>query len=219
LTGLRTNAGLHYGYQGFKFIARGPIFDMQPEESVLNRLRKATRTIHHRIDAGLNAVEEFASPSGRTRLTRRYYLLHAPAEAALSPWLEGLREVQFNRRRKTQLLESALSRLGSEQPLIKESDRPRLSSQAEALGWLYVLEGSALGGRVIQRALIARGVDLTGLEFLNPYGRATAWQWKAFLSILENEAGADATRSEAAVRGGLSGFRYAERCLSGALEA
>lgn len=48
--------------------------------------------------------------------------------------------------------------------------RAEISNRAEALGFLYVIEGSTLGGRLILRELAAGGAEITGLSFLDPFG-------------------------------------------------
>ncbi len=59
-------------------------------------------------------------------------------------------------------------------------DFPAPTGQAEALGMLYVLEGSTLGGRFITGALAARGVIDPGLAFLDPYRDQTGVRWRSF---------------------------------------
>jgi heme oxygenase len=88
------------------------------------------------------------------------------------------------------------------------------SSTGVALGWVYVAEGSMLGGRIIRRRLSAAGSDLKGLSFLDPYGDQTGDRWRAFLTVLE-QACADGTASiDQVVRGGVEAFAFAHATLS-----
>jgi heme oxygenase len=92
---------------------------------------------------------------------------------------------------------------------------PAPRSAAEALGMLYVLEGSTLGGRMILRALAERGVHDPALQFLDPYGTDTGARWRAFLDVLARETGDDEERIAAACRGGVTAFRHAADVLCG----
>ena len=62
------------------------------------------------------------------------------------------------------------------------STLPRVATFADALGCLYVLEGSTLGGQFIRREVAAR-LGLTpdrGCAFFAGYGERTGAMWKAF---------------------------------------
>lgn len=50
-------------------------------------------------------------------------------------------------------------------------------TQAQALGWVYVLEGATLGGRHIRKALSARVPGLH-VRFFDAYGESTAQRWR-----------------------------------------
>jgi heme oxygenase len=177
---------------------------------VLSRLRAATQQAHHRLEDRLQAIEQLATPLGRMALAPRYYVLHAGAEQAIAPHLDTLAGLDFAVRRRSPQIASDLATLGQGRPTLGRP--PVVDSAAAALGWMYVLEGSTLGGRMIHRELERRGVGLEGLGFLDPYGEDTGARWRAFLAVMEREA-----RDEAAivdvVAGGVAGFAHAEACL------
>jgi heme oxygenase len=61
------------------------------------------------------------------------------------------------------------------------------SSPAKALGTAYVLEGSTLGGQVINRALAgASWAPPGGLRYFTPYGENTGAMWRETLETLAN---------------------------------
>jgi heme oxygenase len=135
-----------------------------------------------------------------------YQRLHRAAERAMQPWLSTLAGLDFAARCRTPLFGAAA--VGA--PMM---DHPVLGSRSEALGLLYVMEGSTLGGRMIVRSLAERGVDVTGLRFLDPYGAETGARWRGFLAVLEREVGEEHGRFNDAARGASKGFRLAEECL------
>jgi heme oxygenase len=175
------------------------------------RLREATAPEHQRLEARLAVHQRIASRAGRAALIARYWRFHGHAEAALAPWLSDLEGLDFEARLRTPLLARDFADLGLAPPAGAGAGDP-VESRGEALGVLYVLEGSALGGRVIRRQLAARGADFVGLGFLDPYGGRTGERWRSFLDVLERET-AEPEAAEAAVAGALAGFRQAEAAL------
>ncbi len=60
-----------------------------------------------------------------------------------------------------------------------------VSCEAAALGSLYVMEGSTLGGQVIRKTLSADAWPRPGgPRYFNPYGRQTAAKWREFQTYL-----------------------------------
>ena len=176
--------------------------------SVLDGVRRATRQAHARLEDRLDAVGQLADPKRRPGLIGRYAALYLPADAALSPHLGDVEGLAFASRSRARFL-AAFAGTAPLPPF------PRPRSRAEALGLLYVLEGSSLGGRMVLRALADRGVEEPALAFLDPYGAATGALWRGFLTVLERDAGTQPGDSEAAADGALRGFAHAESLLCG----
>jgi heme oxygenase len=175
------------------------------------RLRAATAADHQRLEARLAVQERVADAAARAGLVVRYWRFHARAEAALAPWLGGMQGLDFEARLRTPLLRRDLADLGLEPP--DDGDEgPAVESLGAALGVMYVLEGSALGGRVIRRELAQRGQDFVGLGFLDPYGPETGRRWRSFLEVLAREA-REMGQARAVVGGARAGFRHAEQVL------
>ena len=170
------------------------------------RMRAATDAIHRRLEARLDVVERLADPAQRPDLMRRYAALHVPADEALGPYLSALPGLDFSGRSRTPLL----ARFVGDAPL---PAFPLPISPAQALGMLYVLEGSTLGGRIILRMLASRGVQDPSLAFLDPYGAQTGARWRGFLAVLAREADDNEERIAQACDGARSGFLHAERLL------
>lgn len=173
------------------------------------RLRAATRHAHRQLEERTAILDRVRSRAGRAEVVRGFYRLHAEAEAAAEPWLAAIPGLDFEGRRRTARLANDLRALGSATPSVAR-DALRIDHEAGALGLLYVLEGSSLGGQVIRRQV----GDLTGLSFLDPYGARTGERWRAFLAVLTASLPRPSD-VEAAVAGALAGFRHAELRLCG----
>ncbi len=179
--------------------------------SVISRLRAATAQAHQDLEDGLDLIREAADRAGRRALVGRFHALHLGAERALEPLLADYPGLEFEDRRRSPWLAADLADLGVDATPPCRIAAP--ASTAEALGFFYVLEGSTLGGKVIRRAMEAKGADMLGLSFLTPYGEATGERWRAFMTLLEATEPADA---DAIVRGGVKGFEAARRWLCAA---
>lgn len=174
------------------------------------RVRDATGTEHQRLEAGLDVFTRVATPAGRRALVAGFHRLHAGAEAAMAPHLARLPGLDFEARRRTPHLLKDLAALGGEAGA--PAAAKGCGGLGAALGWMYVLEGSTLGGRMIRRRLEAAGQTLTGLSFLDPYGDQGGQRWRMFIEVLERE-GADPAVAQAVLAGALAGFRCAEAVL------
>ncbi|MBS0360085.1 MAG: biliverdin-producing heme oxygenase, partial [Proteobacteria bacterium] len=136
--------------------------------TIHRRLREETRAQHERLEARADILGRIASPAGRRDVVARFHRLHADVEAAAGPWVSDLDGLDYEARRRTGVLDRDLADLGV-RPSARDSDRaPKAACIGEALGLVYVLEGSTLGGQVIRREALAKGGDLKGLSFLDP---------------------------------------------------
>jgi len=161
----------------------------------------------------MDILAQVARPDARRALVEGFHTLHAEAEAALAPWLQDLDGLEFDaRRRSHQLARDLVAVAGQARPAPEAP--PVVASLGEALGRMYVLEGSTLGGRVIRKAVEGRGEGMTGLSFLDPYGDQVGARWRAFLAVLDRHARAPADL-DAMVLGARAGFRRAEYLLCG----
>jgi heme oxygenase (biliverdin-IX-beta and delta-forming) len=171
----------------------------------LARTRAQTRELHERAEAlvdlsRLRTVERYQT------LLSRLLGFHGPLERRLAHVDLGVVGLDLDARRKAHLLEDDLRCLGVDPGQVPAcGDLPALPALPEALGCLYVLEGSTLGGQVISRHLreTMSVVPGRGGSFFASEGRDVGAMWRAFCRALE--AGCpgepEATRAaESAVR-------------------
>jgi len=170
---------------------------------ILDHLRSATRDLHDGLEARLDVFARIADPAQRREMIGRFLAFYRPAEAALARLLADEPDLSFDTRRKVPALERDLTALKAAPPADAPLTLP--AGRCEALGFLYVLEGSTLGGRVIDKQLRARGLSPEGLSFFRGYGEHTGPRWKAFCAVLER-----ADDKAAAARGARSAFAQME---------
>lgn len=121
-------------------------------------------------------------------LVAGFYGFIAPAEESLlRSGACGQTQVPFSGREKTPILVKDLENLEQPIPMVIPDDAAmNLSSPAKALGYLYVMEGSTLGGQFISRHLKKHlGLDAeNGAAYFNGYGSQTSARWKEFCEAL-----------------------------------
>lgn len=160
------------------------------QEQLSDRLRAETEPKHRAIE-DVNLLGDVFKPNYTReeyiRLLKELYSFYNAAETALAQGdLPILKTLEFEKRQKLPRLISDLDALG-----VSESDRaqlplantlPPLTTDSQALGYLYVAEGSTLGSQIIVKKLAERlgeeAISCTG--FYHGYGPDTMPQWRAF---------------------------------------
>lgn len=180
--------------------------DRGTDDDVLRLLRTGTAAEHEDVERTLDLL---APSLDRHRLARVLDAMHGfwrAAETGLDEWAlrcpDDAERVEWPRRRRASLFAADLRGLGS-----PASDRfpalPPVPGTDEALGRMYVLEGSTLGGVFIDRHL-AGLPELAGVTIraFSPYGSETGAMWAAFrrTTRLRVTEGGDATAMLEAAR-------------------
>ena len=153
-------------------------------DDVLRRLRAATAEDHERVEAALDLMDPDLD---RTRLAAALTCLHGfwrAAEDGLDDWAarhpRDADRLEWPRRRRAALYAGDLRTLGGA-PTCRGPALRVVGDTDEALGRMYVLEGSTLGGTFIDRHLAGRPA-LAGvrLRAFSPYGEHTGAMWAAY---------------------------------------
>lgn len=158
--------------------------------SVSETVRERTRKAHVRAEQAFALEERLASRDAYARLLVRLRGYYVPLEEALVAWesrsaTEGL---DVAARMRAGLLDVDLAVLGRphDGSGTAQVTPPVLGDLPQALGWLYVLEGSALGGRVIARRALRRlGADLPVAFFTGADGPDLGGRWRSLRTALD----------------------------------
>ena len=180
--------------------------ELLPAPDLAGRLRSATAKAHLRLEQELDLLTPPLLKPRFAWLLRRFLGFHLAWEQAMAA-APGFSELIAQRSRLDHLRRD-LAALGVSGAEIEAT--PRCAAAAglartpeAALGSLYVMEGSTLGGQVIGRALADtpwRPAD--GLTYFNPYGERTGAMWRAFKTAATQicRPGAEAAVEAGAVR-------------------
>ena len=186
---------------------------------VLRLLRAGTTAEHESVERTLDLLDPHLD---RTRLTGVLTRMHGfwrAAEAGLDDWAarfpSDARAVTWSGRRRAGLFAADLDALGAA-PVDAEPALPPVGTTDDALGRLYVLEGSTLGGVFIDRHLDGLP-SLSGvrLRAFTPYGPETGAMWHAFRRVTRDRV-ADGGDADAMLTAATATFRaLADWCRPG----
>ncbi|WP_027379758.1 biliverdin-producing heme oxygenase [Chryseobacterium daeguense] len=118
--------------------------------------------------------------------TNYLMLLHAEDKIFNSLSDNFTDKLQLDSRKKLSLIEKDLKSLNLERQ--NPSHELQFANENEALGAMYVIEGSTLGGNVIARQLSkTEGFDDVTFNFFGCYQENTGPMWKSFKEVLDTE--------------------------------
>ncbi|SNX71559.1 heme oxygenase [Cereibacter ovatus] len=154
-------------------------------------LRQKTAALHERVEVLLGLPDSIADRTDYVAWLGHYLALYQPLEsrmAAFDGWTDlGRFDPDPGHSRR---LIRDLDAFGLDARTLdraRAAGCPALTSFAQALGARYVLEGSALGGKVILRHLRARLGDEIGAAtaFFGGPSHAEATHWRTFKAALD----------------------------------
>ncbi len=176
-------------------------------------LRAATRPAHDRLEGTLGLLDEHLDLGAYTQALGRFYGFWRGWEPRVAALLDD--EAFLQPRRRLHLLAADLAVVGCSPHAVAALPRcppPVLRDAAEAFGSVYVMEGSTLGGRIMERNVTrCLGLDQrSGCSYFAGYGAETGAMWRSFLARLDAMPAVDAPRIAA---GASATFECLERWL------
>lgn len=189
---------------------------------ILNELRSRTRPEHESVEQNPFAKAMMDGTMSREQykeFLQKFYGFHVPLEQALSAFSWSAVGINFDERRKTSFLEQDLRSLGmtdSEIALLPKSDNlPALGSLEVAIGVMYVMEGSTLGGQ-IQSRQVQKLFGFTaenGTAYFSSYGANVGLMWKACCEAIVLVANNDEAKEEIIIGSAQATFAALEHWL------
>ncbi|MDQ1092145.1 heme oxygenase [Xanthomonas sacchari] len=174
--------------------------DLLAHASRAERLKAATHQAHARLDQRIMAAQPFASREHYMRFLQVQYRFHCDMESIYGNPVLASVVPDLAQRRRLPALVADLHDLGVAPPAtggtaLHRTDYPR---QVEALGWLYVAEGSNLGAAILAKLAARLGLHAQfGARHLAGPEDGRARHWRQFTAALDRIA--LATEQEQAV--------------------
>ncbi|MBS9478321.1 biliverdin-producing heme oxygenase [Ancylobacter radicis] len=158
------------------------VTDMQPD-SRAKRFKAATTAAHEMVDTTVMGAKPFASRENYERFLRFQYRLHRHVEPLYAaPELQDLLPGLADRSRLDPL-EQDFADLGLTLP---EAGFGPVLPKAEALGWLYVVEGSNMGAAFLAKDAARIGFSSAfGARHLAGHADGRGLHWRRFTAGLD----------------------------------
>jgi heme oxygenase len=161
-----------------------------------DELKEYTEEVHHASEKKMIvALRHISTYEDYIRMLNWLYGFYAPVERLVRQHLTEDNFPDINRRSRAEYILWDIRESGLPVPKPEACERlPLIDSFHSALGAMYVLEGSTLGGRIIA-GMIARSLESTqSLSFFNGYGAETGYMWSTFKTYLNQPFSTDERR-------------------------
>ncbi|RFS14980.1 biliverdin-producing heme oxygenase [Emticicia sp. C21] len=164
---------------------------MNPTENIINKLRTHTGTLHSELEQtpiSVALLDEQVSTQNYVAYLQRMREIVAFYESKVFPALADTLP-DLSDREKLPLIDEDLNYLSSQtlQSSAFEASGVPNPSIGYALGCMYVMEGSTLGGKVILKH-VSKTLGIApeqGGTYFAGYGEETGYYWKSFLYTLQ----------------------------------
>lgn len=192
--------------------------------SILQTVRTATASKHEIMEKliGSDRLSNFSIEDYKLLLSTNY-LFHSHLEHKIDLFLSiqsnknSDYKLDFENRLKTIYLEEELKKLiplSVFQELKSQENTISFSSFDALLGWLYVAEGSMLGGKMIHKILSQNEEvnHLTDFDFYQNYQEKTSSLWKTLKELIEQKCITEKEK-EQFLDGAEKSYLYFESCF------
>lgn len=164
--------------------------------SILNnmlseKLKEETKQNHQILEKALvGNLRSIRNKDGYIDLLKMFYGYFGGLEKSIEQHVDSNLLPDNDERRKIAFIADDIEALGGQVPTKAEgNDLPRIESHLEALGALYVIEGSTLGGKIISKMMEQQlGFNGIGLSFFSGYGDRTEEMWNIFKEKMDAQA-------------------------------
>ncbi len=148
------------------------------------QLKDSTQASHQALEKKMvSIIKKIKTREDYVNFLKLMYGYYSALERSVQ---EYVTEMEIGKRRKAERLLQDISYFESTSTPDLCKELPPISSHAEALGAMYVMEGSTMGGKIIARMIEGQaGIDgPSGFSFFNGYGEETSKMWEEFKTFL-----------------------------------
>ncbi len=165
------------------------------KEAHLNLEKKVVRQLK-----AIRSNEDYA------RLLKYFYSYFNNVEKAIAPFVTEELLPDYKERRNSSHIKKDIETLGGTIDELPQASVPEIKNHLHALGALYVMEGSIMGGKIIVQ-MLAKGGITEGVSFFSGYGEETPAKWSVFTEVLNSQGATEEQRS-AVVESALHTFEH-----------
>lgn len=148
------------------------------------QLKDSTQASHQALEKKMvSIIKKIRTRQDYVNFLKLMYGYYSALERRVQEYVS---EMEIGKRRKAERLLDDISYFESTATPDLCKELPPISSHAEALGAMYVMEGSTMGGKIIARMIEGQaGINgPSGFSFFNGYGEETGKMWEEFKLFL-----------------------------------
>lgn len=148
------------------------------------KIKEVTKAAHQEVEKKVVLrIKSIRSEADYADLLKHFYAYFNAVEQAVAPYITPAVLPDLAERRNSSYIKADIEALGESVTGLPLAIAPEIGSIAQALGALYVLEGSIMGGPYIVQMLQKGGLT-RGFSFFNGYGENSGQKWAAFTQVL-----------------------------------
>jgi heme oxygenase len=159
---------------------------------ISEEIKNATTQSHHLLEKlVVEKIRSISTLNDYADLLRLFFSYFGGLELLIDEHLSTQYFPDLHDRRKAALISQDLQRLGEQVPkMLDPKLLPAIKNRHQALGALYVIEGSSLGGKHIEKMIRNKLPDAANeFLFFVGYGDKTTEMWNGFKNVLNNISG------------------------------
>lgn len=152
------------------------------------QIKEVTKNAHQQVEKKVVlSIKSIKSEEDYVDLLKRFYAYFSKVEAAVQPYISPQLLPDLASRRNASYIKADIVELGSSLKELPSATIPEITNSSQAMGALYVLEGSIMGGPYIIQMLRKLGIN-KGFSFFSGYGDEATQKWQSFISALNSVA-------------------------------
>lgn len=165
---------------------------------ISTELKERTKDAHMALEKiVVEHLKAIQTREDYTRLLKYFYAFFQEVEKAIAPFVTSEVVPDYSERRNASHLKADIEALGGDvRKDMPQAAVPSITNKYQALGALYVMEGSVLGGRTIVKMLGKSNIS-TGISFFSGYGENTPVLWGRFIELLNQQITREEHKQEA----------------------
>lgn len=115
-----------------------------------DKIKEATKTAHQQLEVlVVKRLKAIRSDVDYANLLKHFYAYFSKVEQAIAPFISAEVLPDYPSRRNTLYLKKDIEALGATTDELPIAQAPAVADTVSALGALYVMEGSIMGGRIM----------------------------------------------------------------------
>lgn len=162
-------------------------------------IKEATKAEHQNLEKQVVLkLKAIRSNEDYADLLKHFFAYFSHIEETIKPFITASVLPDYAQRRNSGYIKADILELGADITHLPFTTVPKIENAVQALGALYVLEGSIMGGSIIVKMLEKEGVT-KGVSFFSGYGEDTGMMWGNFIAVLNAQAKTEQEEQEAIV--------------------